>query len=303
MTGHLATVFLSYSHADKPLARALAAGLDSTGCRVWIDEGEIKIGESLFDSIAQALDQVDFVLALMSPASVASDWCQKEISLAMTGEVSRHGVTVLPLRVSGVPVPATLKGKKYLDVDPDAPDDAVQAIADSIRRYLDPPPPLPPRKRAPATGPRPWQPPEPEPAGPIRLVGVDRDAITVPSGDGTRGSALYAVPFRLSATPDRHWAAMFVNNFDRPPSFTSMHRPGIARVSGDRIVLDGTTVDEVVQYHQKTLKLAVDATNAQHAEHQRREQAEQAHRAQALQQHQEEVDRGLARLNFDDPNT
>jgi hypothetical protein len=40
-----------------------------------------------------------------------------------------------------------------------------------------------------------------------------------------------------------------------------MHRPGIARVIGDRIVLDGTTIDEVERYHSATLQLAVDEAN------------------------------------------
>lgn len=40
-----------------------------------------------------------------------------------------------------------------------------------------------------------------------------------------------------------------------------MHRPGIARVEGDRIILDGTTIEEVERYHLKTLKLAVERAN------------------------------------------
>lgn len=80
-----------------------------------------------------------------------------------------------------------------------------------------------------------------------------------------------------------------------------MHRPGIARVTGDRIVLDGTAAEEVARYHQRTLGLVVDATNAQHAEHLRREAA--AARDEAAQRHREEVERGLGALRFDDDET
>lgn len=79
---------------------------------------------------------------------------------------------------------------------------------------------------------------------------------------------------------------------DRPASFTSMRRPGIARVVGDRGVLDGTTVEEVAQHHQRTLELAVDATNSQQAEHERREAAAAAARDEAARRHREEVERG-----------
>ncbi len=139
-----------------------------------------------------------------------------------------------------------------------------------------------------------------EPPGPLRIVGVDRDGITQPRNDGTPGSALYSVSLRLSRVPDRAWTELFVCNWDRPPSFTSMHRPGIARVVGDRVVLDGTTLEEVAQYHQRTLKLAVDATNAQHTDHLRREAAAQAARDEAARRHREEVEQGLAALRFDD---
>ena len=125
--------------------------------------------------------------------------------------------------------------------------------------------------------------------------------MTAPRNDGTPGSALCSVPVRLSATPDRAWAELFVRNWDRPPSFTSMHRPGIARVVGDRVVLNGTTVEEVAQYHQRTLRLAVDATNLQHAERKRREAAAAAPvRDEAARRHREEVERGLAARRFDD---
>jgi hypothetical protein len=40
-----------------------------------------------------------------------------------------------------------------------------------------------------------------------------------------------------------------------------MHRPGIARVVGDRIILDGTTIEEVKRFHLETLKLAVNEAN------------------------------------------
>jgi hypothetical protein len=35
-----------------------------------------------------------------------------------------------------------------------------------------------------------------------------------------------------------------------------MHRPGIAILTGDKVYLNGTTVEEVQKYHRDTLKLA-----------------------------------------------
>ena len=88
-------------------------------------------------------------MALVSAASVGSDWCRKEISLAMTGEVKRQGVTVMPLRVGDVEMPPTLEDKVHLAVDPDDVPGAVERLLRDIRRHLEPPAPLPPRRRAP----------------------------------------------------------------------------------------------------------------------------------------------------------
>ena len=40
-----------------------------------------------------------------------------------------------------------------------------------------------------------------------------------------------------------------------------MHRPGIARIHGRKLILDGTTIDEVKKYHRDTLVLCVKEAN------------------------------------------
>lgn len=46
-----------------------------------------------------------------------------------------------------------------------------------------------------------------------------------------------------------------------------LHRPGIASVSGDMLVLGATTIDEIKRCHAAaTVRLAVDATNAAEAQ-------------------------------------
>lgn len=289
-----ATVFASYSHADREVARRVAARLTELGHRVWIDEGELRLGDSLVDAVAGAIAQVDFLVAFVSPASAASEWCQKEISLAMTGEIGREGITVIPVRLDRVQMPVTLADKLYLD----ASGLTAQAIADrlnvDIQRRLTPSSPLPPRRqrannRPPADPP--WNPPRP-----IQLVGIDEAAVTSPRNDGTKGSALYTVPFILSRQPDSTWAQLMVNNWDRPPSFTTMHRPGNGRVQGDRFVLTGTTIEEVERYHLETLQLALQETNRQYEEIAARSRAEQARQEASEAEHAANVTDVLDRL-------
>lgn len=95
----------------------------------------------------------------------------------------------------------------------------------------------------------------------MHIVGIITDEVTLPKNDGTRGSALYSIPFRLSGYPDAKWSEYFIHCWNYPASFTTMHRPGIASVQGNKIVLNGTTIDEVQQYHRKTLVAAVNKAN------------------------------------------
>lgn len=134
---------------------------------------------------------------------------------------------------------------------------------------------------------------------PIKIVGVIEDQVGAPRNDGSPGSALYEVPFRLSREPTQPWAEFFVDAWNRPSEFTSMHRPGIARVEGNRIILDGTTIEEVERYHLKTLKLAVERANELTGQWLRsREQREKtlSEQQEKLRHHVKEV---ASRLKFD----
>jgi hypothetical protein len=123
------------------------------------------------------------------------------------------------------------------------------------------------------------------PYEPIRIIGVDTASVGHPRNDGTPGSALYAVPIKLNRAPSREWAQAFPEAWNRPSSWTTMHRPGIARVSGDRIILDGTTVEEVRDYHAKTLNLVVDTLNEAEVQYRERQSAEAEQKALARAKH------------------
>lgn len=96
---------------------------------------------------------------------------------------------------------------------------------------------------------------------PLHILGIITDEVTVPKMDGTRGSALYKIPFRLSKRPSYLWNEIFVATWNNPPQFSSMHRPGIASVYEDKIILNGTTIEEVRDIHRETLLLCVDIAN------------------------------------------
>src|ERR1043166_1334817 len=111
----MSRVFLSHSHADKKFVTRLAEDLQTHHHYVWLDEAEIRIGDSLIDKIGRALDEVDFVLAVVSATSVKSEWVKKELEIALTREISEKRVVVLPILLTKRDLPPFLRTKKYAD--------------------------------------------------------------------------------------------------------------------------------------------------------------------------------------------
>ena len=69
------------------------------------------------------------LLLLVSPKSISSAWCQKELALATSGAVNRKGMRVLPLRVDNVEMPASLADQLFLDISRDTVQPAVRDLS------------------------------------------------------------------------------------------------------------------------------------------------------------------------------
>jgi hypothetical protein len=140
--------------------------------------------------------------------------------------------------------------------------------------------------------------PPPPTNQPTQIIGIIVDEVTEPSMDGTRGCALYSIPFRLSRRPSPEWCEIFLHEWDHPPQFTSMHRPGIAQVSGDRILLEGTTIEEVKRHHRDTLVLCVDETNRKEADYRAHLARQQEADRQRRELHRKQINDSASDIQF-----
>ena len=71
-------VFLSHSSQDKPTVRAVAERLRDDGVRVWLDDWEIKAGDSIPAKIEEGLEHSHVLVLCMSANAFGSDWAQLE---------------------------------------------------------------------------------------------------------------------------------------------------------------------------------------------------------------------------------
>lgn len=109
------SIFLSHNQNDKPFVRRLANDLTAKGIRVWIDEAEIKIGDSLIRKISSGIYDMDFLGAVLSPNSVQSCWVQEELEQALHIQISEAYVKVLPILLHDCKMPGFLLDKVYAD--------------------------------------------------------------------------------------------------------------------------------------------------------------------------------------------
>ncbi len=76
-------IFVSYAHKDSDRVFPVLEELDRRGYRVWYDDG-IAPGSEWPENIAQHLDGCAVTLAFISPASIASANCRREVTFALS---------------------------------------------------------------------------------------------------------------------------------------------------------------------------------------------------------------------------
>src|SRR5271166_4907951 len=108
-------VFISYSHGDARFCDRLVMDLHISDVPATYDKWLLRVGDSIIQKIATEVSEADRVIALLSPASIESNWVKRELALAMTGEVNKGGVKVLPALIADCELPHMLADKFYAD--------------------------------------------------------------------------------------------------------------------------------------------------------------------------------------------
>lgn len=300
--------FISYSWDDddhKTWVAKLATDLRSDGVDTILDQWHTVLGDQLPFFMEKEIRENDYVLIICTPDyKLKSDERKGGVGYEgdiMTAEVLNKGnhrkfIPVLARGTWEESAPTWLKGKFYVDLSTEEMYE--KNYSDLTATLLGTKPDVPPLQKSSqlthAESHAGTQPDEP-----IKIVGVIVDEVTEPKLDGTRGSALYSVPFRLNRVPSSLWSKIFINTWNRPPSFTTMHRPGIASVRGAKIILNGTTIKEVKRYHRDTLVDCVDVANQEEKKSLERKRKEQELRRQQMEEHRKRVKDASEDLSFD----
>ena len=101
----MADVFVSYSRRDGEFVRRFAEALTERGKDVWVDVDGIRDAEVFPAALRTAVEQSDGFVFVISPDSVASNYCEQEVDHAL--ELNKR---IVPLLLRTVPDEAVPEG-------------------------------------------------------------------------------------------------------------------------------------------------------------------------------------------------
>jgi serine/threonine-protein kinase len=99
-----ATLFVSYSHKDRPRVDPIVSVIEEMGRRVWMDRSDITGQTGWAGQIVRAIRECRAVVLMASPNSYSSDQVVRELYLAMN-----HRKTIVPIEIEPAEMPDELQ--------------------------------------------------------------------------------------------------------------------------------------------------------------------------------------------------
>jgi len=106
-------VFISYSRADSDFVRKLNNALQIQNKTTWFDQESIASGEDFEQEIFKGIERSNNFLFIISPSSVNSPYCDREVEYAKT--LNKRIVTVLYQKVASKQLHPVLASVQWID--------------------------------------------------------------------------------------------------------------------------------------------------------------------------------------------
>ena len=108
-------VFLSHSAKDREFVVRLAEDLVAAGLRVWLDQWNIRVGDSFAAAIDEGIRACRFLVIVMSPDYFQSAWTTQEWQYGLAKELDARDVRLIPILYRDCDIPPMLRTKQWVD--------------------------------------------------------------------------------------------------------------------------------------------------------------------------------------------
>jgi WD40 repeat protein len=116
-------LFVSYSRRDAEFVHRLAADLKARGKEAWIDMEGIRDGERFPEALLRAIESSDAFVFVISPDSVASEFCEQEVQHASA--LNKRIVPLALRTVADERIPEEVRFRNWIPVGQDTGVDRV----------------------------------------------------------------------------------------------------------------------------------------------------------------------------------
>jgi hypothetical protein len=127
-------VFVSHASEDRQrFVMAFAQRLRENGVDAWLDQWEMKPGDSLVDKIfEEGLRNAQAVVIVLSAASVNKPWVREELNFSVVKRISK-GLKIIPVVIDACEIPEALQATLWQRIDDFGHyDEAFQRILNAI---------------------------------------------------------------------------------------------------------------------------------------------------------------------------
>jgi TIR domain len=100
---------------DRAFAARLAVDLTRAGINVWYDQWAILPGDSIIDKINIALQENDYLLIVLSPEAVESQWARREINSSLLASLAGRSVSLVPILKSPCNIPPLIADLRHAE--------------------------------------------------------------------------------------------------------------------------------------------------------------------------------------------
>jgi len=108
-------LFVCHASEDEPFVEQLVSELDRRAMYAWYDKREIVVGDSIVERINEGLEATDYLVAVLSPRSVAKPWVSREMSSSLMRQLGGKRIRILPVLLEPCQIPSLLADLKYAD--------------------------------------------------------------------------------------------------------------------------------------------------------------------------------------------
>ncbi len=114
-------VFLSYADEDRATMKKIRNSLRRESITVWTNRTDIQTGEAFDEAIKRGIEQADNMVYLLSPDSVNSNYCQRELDLALS--LNKRIIPLLVRETDPNQMVSVLRSLQYIDLTDNVKED------------------------------------------------------------------------------------------------------------------------------------------------------------------------------------